>query len=150
MNNSTIFEKYCQDFILKSDLIARLDWFIEQAKEAQESFKLHGMPNSELSSSAMAMAYEQVKRWSTEEIMTRLWISFSDELPDENETVWLYNEGNKFVALGCRVWTGEDGGWLYALSNGNIYNESGKIVSECEVDDDYEFTHWSRLPALPC
>lgn len=78
------------------------------------------------------------------------WKRLNESLPDENETVWLYNEVTKFVALGCRVWTGEDGGWLYALSTGSIYNESGKIVSECEVDDDYEFTHFSRLPALPC
>jgi len=78
------------------------------------------------------------------------WASFAQGFPDENETVWLYNRLNKFVALGCRVWTGEDGGWCWALSNGTIYGENGKIVSECEMDDDYEFTHWSRLPVLPC
>ena len=78
------------------------------------------------------------------------WASFAQGFPDENETVWLYNSMNKFVALGCRVWTGEDGGWCWALSNGTIYGENGKIVSECEMDDDYEFTHWSRLPVLPC
>ena len=78
------------------------------------------------------------------------WASFAQGFPDENETVWLYNRMNKFVALGCRVWTGEDGGWCWALSNGTIYGENGKIVSECEMDDDYEFTHWSRLPVLPC
>ena len=34
------------------------------------------------------------------------WASFAQGFPDENETVWLYNRMNKFVALGCRVWTG--------------------------------------------
>lgn len=81
------------------------------------------------------------------------WASFTEGYPAENETVWLYNRYNKFVALGCRVWVGgdgEDAGWLWALSNGIIYGENGKIVSECETDDDYSFTHWCRLPVLPC
>jgi hypothetical protein len=78
------------------------------------------------------------------------WVSFSQGYPDENETVWLYNSMNNFVALGCHVWTGEDSGWVWALSNGIIYSENGKIVSECESDDDYAFTHWCRLPTLPC
>ena len=79
-------------------------------------------------------------------------ISLDDSKPNENETVWLYNKNNKFVALGCLVWVGGDSderGWVWAVSNGTIYNENGKIVSECEFDDDYEFTHWSRLPDLP-
>ena len=68
------------------------------------------------------------------------------ELPDETETVWLYNDQTKFVALGCRVSVSDD--WLWAVSNGIIYAEGGKIVSECEPDDYYEFTHFSRLPPL--
>lgn len=75
--------------------------------------------------------------------------SFEQGFPDENETVWLYNRNNNFAALGCHVWMGEDDGWFWALSNGTIYVENGKIVSECEIDDDYEFTHWSRLPTFP-
>ena len=72
------------------------------------------------------------------------------EGPAENETVWLYNNLNKFIALGCRIYIpNEEGGWYYAISNGGIYNEGGKIVAECEADDDYEFTHWCPLPALP-
>lgn len=81
------------------------------------------------------------------------WASFAQGYPDENETVWLYNRHNRFVALGCRVWVGSDGedaGWLWALLNGTIYGENGKIVAECEAYDDYAFTHWCRLPVLPC
>jgi len=72
-------------------------------------------------------------------------------MPDEKETVWLYNANTNHVALGCLMWVGcdVDDGWIWALSNGTIYSENGKIVSECEADDDYEFTHFSRLPALP-
>lgn len=87
-------------------------------------------------------AFEQKQKVSS-------WVSFEQGFPDENETVWLYNCNNNHIALGCRVWTGEDGGWCLALSNGTIYGENGKIVSECDIDDDYEFTHWSRLPELP-
>jgi hypothetical protein len=74
------------------------------------------------------------------------WIPLMLELPDESETVWLYNVDSKFLALGCRIVEGDD--WLWAVSNGVIYAEGGKIVSECEPDD-YEFTHFCRLPELP-
>lgn len=86
-------------------------------------------------------------------LITDGWQSFSKGNPNENETVWLYNRLNKFVALGCRVWVGsdrEDAGWFWALSNGTIYEEEGKIVSECETEEeDYAFTHFCRLPVLP-
>jgi hypothetical protein len=75
-------------------------------------------------------------------------IPFTEARPEEKETVWLYNEDNNFVALGCRVWIDGEG-WFWAISNGVIYAENGKIVLECEFDDNYEFTHWSRLPDLP-
>lgn len=65
---------------------------------------------------------------------------------EENETIWLYNENNKWLCLGCAVY--EDG-WMWAVSNGVIYAENGQIVSECECDDDYEFTHYCKLPKLP-
>lgn len=55
------------------------------------------------------------------------------------------------VALACRVWVddGDESGWLWAVSNGTIYQEGGRIVSECEMDDDYDFTHWLPLPNVP-
>lgn len=91
---------------------------------------------------AFCVAYEVFCK--TKENDDKKWIPLSEKLPKENETVWLLNENSKFIILGCRVWTGEN--WFYAKSNGIIYFEDGKIVSECEIDDDYDFTHFSRLP----
>lgn len=74
------------------------------------------------------------------------WIDVNDSLPEENETVWAYSVYTNFVALAAVVY-GQ--GWLWAISNGTIYIDNGKIVSECESGDDYEFTHWQPLPRLP-
>jgi hypothetical protein len=74
------------------------------------------------------------------------WIFLGDKSPNELETVWAYNNETGFVALACMVY---NEGWLWSISNGNIYSEDGKIVSECELDDDYDFTHWMPLPELP-
>lgn len=64
--------------------------------------------------------------------------------PPEKETVWAMNINTNFVALACRVYVDE--GWFWAVSNGTMCIEAGKIVSECELDDDYDFTHWIALP----
>ncbi len=79
------------------------------------------------------------------------WKALKDEQPAELETVWACNPATGFVALACRVWIedGEAGGWLWAVSNGTIWQEAGRIISECEMDDDYDFTHWLPLPVLP-
>ena len=78
------------------------------------------------------------------------WIALQDALPDENETVWLYHNVSRFLALGCRIYPqDEENGWLWAVSNGTIYSENRKIVAECEADDNYEFTHFCPLPILP-
>ena len=77
------------------------------------------------------------------------WIKIikGNDLPEENETVWLYCEKDKTVFLGCHVYL-QNEGWFWAESNGNIYAEDGKIISECEIDD-LSVTHWCRLPNLP-
>ena len=74
------------------------------------------------------------------------WISVKDKLPEELQTVWACNNKTKFVALACLTYYD---GWLWAISNGSIYSEDGKIISECELDEDYDFTHWMSLPELP-
>lgn len=79
--------------------------------------------------------------------MNKDWTPFSVSSPAESETVWLYNVNNGSLALGCLAWV--ESRWLFAISNGVIYTENGKIVAECELDDDYEFTHWAKLPELP-
>ena len=108
----------------------------------------------------MRMMYEQAMHDKKNEMNERKllpkdenrWIALKDARPDENETVWLYNNVSRFLALGCRAWVGGDSkesGWLWSLSNGTIYSENRKIVSEGEAYDDYEFTHWCPLPTLP-
>jgi len=78
--------------------------------------------------------------------MTLNWIDVNVVLPEDGQTVWACNDKTGFVALACLVY---DESWLWAVSNGNIYSENGKIISECELDDDYDFTHWHPLPELP-
>ncbi len=68
-------------------------------------------------------------------------------LPKEGETVWLYSKNGEFIWLGSLEWTGE--GWLWGVSNGIVYSKDRRIVSECEADDDYDVTHFRRLPKLP-
>ena len=75
------------------------------------------------------------------------WNLVKDKLPDKNKTVWLYNEKNKYVVLGCSVYVNNEG-WFLAVSNGEIYSENGEIVTEAEIDD-YEFTHWKYVDKLP-
>lgn len=74
------------------------------------------------------------------------WISVEDKLPEEQQTVWAYDNKTKFITLACLMYYD---GWLWTVSNGMIYVEDGKIISECELDDDYDFTHWMPLPELP-
>ena len=74
------------------------------------------------------------------------WISVKDKLPEETQTVWVYNKDTKFVALACLVYLD---GWIWAISNGEIYAQDGEIISVCEYDDDYDITHWMPLPKLP-
>ena len=74
------------------------------------------------------------------------WISTKDRLPEELETVWVFNKETKVISLGCIVY---DDGWMWAVSNGSVYIKDYKIVSECELDDEYIFTHWMLLPDLP-
>ncbi len=78
------------------------------------------------------------------------WVPIAEtkQYPAENETVWLYNEKDKSVMLGCHVYL-KNVGWLWAVSNGMIYAKKGKIVSDIEIDDNYEITHWCALPNLP-
>ena len=73
------------------------------------------------------------------------WFCIADDLPEELETVWISN-GKGFTGLGCLVY--DENGWQWAISNGIIYEENGKIVSECE-SYDLDVIYWSRLPKAP-
>ena len=76
----------------------------------------------------------------------RGWILCDDDMPEVDETVWITN-GCGWTALGCLVEC--EGGYCWAVTNGIIYEEDGKIVSECELDDDYDVVYWHRLPQPP-
>jgi hypothetical protein len=73
------------------------------------------------------------------------WIQVNKQLPKENETVWAMNKKERWVMLASLVY---QDGWLWAVSNGIIYAENKNIVSECEIDDNYDVTHWQALPKL--
>lgn len=75
------------------------------------------------------------------------WVACDERLPEHLQTVWLANKEKQWVCLGCLVDTNE--GWHWAESNGVIYVDEGKIVSECE-SDDLDVTHWCALPEPPC
>lgn len=75
------------------------------------------------------------------------WIDVNERLPNELDTVWMYNVYTNFIALGAHVFVGD--GYVWSKSNNLIYEEDGLIFSECEIDDDYEITHWIPLPELP-
>lgn len=97
-------------------------------------------------------AKELLKKLSTAPtVKAEGWVSVEDKLPEVLETVWVSN-GKGWTALGCRTdyYENDEGGfdWCWAGSNGIIYEESGKIVSECE-EDDLDVRFWHPLPEPP-
>lgn len=74
------------------------------------------------------------------------WKSVKDELPKEGETVWITDIKSNFVTLGALIYCD---GWMWSISNGDVYAKDGSIVSDCELEDDYDITHWIELPKLP-
>lgn len=79
----------------------------------------------------------------------------SGVFPEPLEVVWISN-GKGWTTLGCRSDyyndIGEDGKeqffWCWCASNGIIYEEDGRITSECE-EDDYDVKFWSKVPTPP-
>ena len=78
---------------------------------------------------------------------SRDWVPVEQSLPNNLETVWIANKKG-YVNLGCRIVLEE--GWHWAESNGIIFSENGKIISECE-SEDLEIDFWFPLsvPILP-
>lgn len=73
------------------------------------------------------------------------WTNVKDKLPENLETVFISN-GNGWTSIGCLVQTNEGCHW--AETNGIIYEENGKIVSECE-SDDLDVVLWFPFPDAP-
>lgn len=78
------------------------------------------------------------------------WVSIAEknEYPKEDQTVWMYNAKDKSIWLGCYVYL-KNAGWFWAISNGSIFTQEGKIMVEADIDDFYEITHWCAVPGLP-
>ena len=80
------------------------------------------------------------------------WVKIQDGMIpkdlEENELVWAYNSITGFIYLACLVYI-ENEGWFWAVNDGNVYNSGNRITGECELDDEYEFTHYHHLPKLP-
>lgn len=70
------------------------------------------------------------------------WYSVDCKLPPEGETVWITN-GKGWTSLGCYVYDNDN--WCWAEGNGVVFEENGKIVSECELDD-LDVKYWFPLP----
>ena len=73
------------------------------------------------------------------------WISVDKDLPKHLETVFISN-GKGWTSIGCLV--GFDDGFHWAESNGVIYEENGKIVTECE-SEDLDVQKWHPFPLPP-
>lgn len=74
------------------------------------------------------------------------WISVEDELPPLEEPVWLFAQlcdGN-YIWIGGRTDTFD--GWLWADCHMTVWFNGEKWDGDMDVDDDYQPTHWMRLP----
>jgi hypothetical protein len=72
------------------------------------------------------------------------WKKCEDELPPFDLPVWIHLPGGQII-IGER--SNSTDGWLWGNCYGNAYFHDGAWVSnECEIDDDYEPTHWQPLP----
>ena len=75
------------------------------------------------------------------------WNKTTNSVPKENEVVWLANEKDKTVFIGCRIYL-ENEGWFWAVIDGSVYADENRIFADCVIED-IEVTHWKRLPKLP-
>lgn len=88
----------------------------------------------------LSMYDENIETTTSNNVIS--WVAVGNGLPNELETVWISN-GKGWTTLGCIAYA--EGVWHWAQTNGVIYQQDGKIVSECESDDlDVKF--WHRLP----
>lgn len=75
------------------------------------------------------------------------WMKTKNRLPDTDRLCWLYNDETGEIKLGSL--NSETDGYLWAMSDHLFTRDLGRIESECELDDNYEFTHWQYVPDLP-
>ena len=117
---------------------------LKRANERGDSNRKMMVEQSEMNV-IMKRELESLRAENAELIEALRWHSVNDKLPEPLETVWISN-GNGWTTLGCLVVNNEGSHW--AESNGIIYQEENRIVSECESDDlDVKF--WIALPKPP-
>lgn len=75
------------------------------------------------------------------------WISVEEELPEEDEIVFCYD--GKDINVGGYADMGD--GWFWGRCYDTVYysSEDRKWLGDIEVDNDYEITHWKRMPNPP-
>lgn len=114
--------------------------------DAKQFLKEKGISNNDFMDSGVADLIEtlltEYKALQLQQTGVMRWFNISEKLPNELETVWLTN-GKGWTCLGCLVVTDE--GFHWAESNGVIYQEKDKIVSECE-SEDLDVVYWHPLP----
>lgn len=73
------------------------------------------------------------------------WYDVNEKLPEELETVFISN-GKGWTTIGCLVYVENE--WFWAETNGVMYEENGKIVAECEIED-LDVRYWHPFPEAP-
>lgn len=113
----------------------------EQIKNIIESY-CEGITHLEFNIADLDKMADEILALQLQQTGVMRWFNISEKLPNELETVWLTN-GKGWTCLGCLVVTDE--GFHWAESNGVIYQEKDKIVSECE-SEDLDVVYWHPLP----
>ena len=82
--------------------------------------------------------------------MSKAWKRIEDGLPPLDEVVWLYLPDVGQPVIGCREMV-DNASWLWANAHGNCWydEEAGQWRADCESGDDYQPSHWMRLPKPP-
>ena len=102
----------------------------------------------------VAQLVSQVERQtaSSQHTDSMLWVSVDDDLPEEGEAVLLWDGSCGMLGSIEYIADGEpSAGWSWCRSYTAPDCSSGKAwrCDDAEYDDDYEITHWFRLPAPP-
>lgn len=76
------------------------------------------------------------------------WIKCDDQLPPLDLPVWLYERDSNSIWIGELSYVID--GTFWGNTYGQVYYLNGRWWStDNEIDDDYQPTHWARLPTFP-
>jgi hypothetical protein len=80
--------------------------------------------------------------------MSQEWVKVEDGLPPMERPVWMLLPDSDQPIIGCRTDDGEGWVWGRCYSLVDCYwnpATRGWEAENCEVDDDYQPTHWAYL-----